>query len=108
MKLQLSETGCRFRIDPDEFERLLSGQSLHQRLETDRGVGLSYGIFPAQTAQAMRVEICDGAVRLLVSQRDLETLRNGPPCREGMTSVHDGLEISLQIDLKAAALRRAR
>ena len=53
----------------------------------------------------MRLEMGGNGFSLSVPRNDLEQLRALGRSREGISILHDGVDVSLQLDLKSAARR---
>ena len=104
MNLRISENSVRFRITAEDLEILIQGRNIDQRICMG-AVCFSYRISPVSSGMDMRLEMGGNGFSLSVPRNDLEQLRALGRSREGISILHDGVDVSLQLDLKSAARR---
>jgi hypothetical protein len=100
MNLKISENSFRFRITPEDLDNLLRGQDVDQRTRISHHC-FTYRITPATAEQEMTLEMAVAGFCLLVPRETLEELHGLGRSKSGISVNQGGVEISLQVDIKA-------
>ncbi len=99
MKLKIENGSLRFKITEDELQKLRTGKILNEAVNI-AGSRLAFIINPAGETDAMISSYRDGFVRLIVSPALIEELAGKGRSKEGIEDEHDGLKLSLQVDVR--------
>ncbi|QQG37303.1 MAG: hypothetical protein HYS17_05960 [Micavibrio aeruginosavorus] len=106
MNLRIAENNFRFRITPQDLERLLRGQDVDQRVCLGAHC-FTYRIAPERQGDRIKLEMAVGGFCLSVPQSRLMELRDMGRSKEGLTVMQGDVEISLQMDIKTQMRKAA-
>lgn len=106
MNLKISENNFRFRIAPDDLDRLLRGQDVDQRVCLGAHC-FTYRISPASAGTKMELEMAIAGFCLTVPREILEELRDMGRSKNGVSVKQGDVDISLQVDIKTQMKRAA-
>lgn len=99
MNLKISEKGFRFRMTPADMENILRGQEVSQRICIGHDC-FTYRISLAPPGGEMRLTMEAFGIFLSVPHAKLEELHSMGRSKSGLSFVQDGVEVSLQIDIR--------
>ena len=106
MNLKISDGSFRFRITPADLGNLLRGQDVDQRVCIGKHC-FTYRISPVSTDGAIKLEMAPAGFCLNVPREKLEELRALGRSKSGLSIAQDGVEVSLQVDIKEQARKAA-
>lgn len=106
MNLKISENNFRFRITQEDLDNLLRGQDIDQRVCLGAHC-FTYRISPVTLDREMRLEMAIAGFCLFVPRKILEELRDLGRSKNGISIRQGGVEISLQVDLRAQVKKAA-
>lgn len=101
MNVRMDEEGVRFRITPEDLEILLRGEEIRHQI-----VDFYCAILPREEG-GLSLNAASRGLALCVPILDLERLRDMGRSKNGVSVCQDGIEISLQVDLKSQVQRVA-
>lgn len=99
MNLRISENSFRFRITPEELDKLLCGQDVDQRICIGSHC-FTYRISPFSLEKDIKLEMAVAGFCLSVPREALEKLRDLGRSKEGLVVRQGGVDIALQLDIK--------
>lgn len=99
MNLRIAENSFRFRITPQDLEKLLHEQDIDQRICLGSHC-FTYRIAPEKRGERINLEMAVAGFCLSVPQARLEELRDMGRSKEGLIFMQGDVEISLQLDIK--------
>lgn len=102
MNLRVGENSIRFRINLEELEQLLIGQSLQEEIP----FGAHRWRFSVSgSAEGPALEWQDSQLRLCIPDHWPQELRNRGRDRHGLSFRHHGQQVSLQVDIRSQSSR---
>jgi hypothetical protein len=100
MNLRLAPNSLRFKVDREELDRLLCGETLEAYVPfSDRN--LSFLIVPTEAAGSMEPEYTGDRVILKIAPMQLKMLADKGRSKEGLEEEVDGITVSLQVDIRS-------
>lgn len=107
MNLKISDNSFRFRITPQDLDQLLQGRDVEQRVSLGHHC-FAYRITPTREAQqGLNLEMAVGGFCLSVSPDMLKNLGGMGRSKEGISTRQNGVEIALQVDIRAQMKKAA-
>jgi hypothetical protein len=100
MNLRLARNSLRFKVDQEEFDRLLSGETLEAYVPFSER-NLSFLIVPTKAAGSMKAKYADDRVILKIALLQLQMLADKGRSKEGLEEEVDGITVSLQVDIRS-------
>lgn len=101
MNVRLAHTAIRFRIAPEELEKLLIGSPLNDSMDID-GFGLAWRIEPAAELgpEGMSIDFVNNCLILHVTQTNLDALKQMGRSKDGIQAQDKGYTLTLEVDIK--------
>lgn len=99
MNLRISADGFRFRITPEDLDKLLHGREIDQRVCLGAHC-FTYRIAPVTFEKDMKLEMAVAGFCLTVPRNQLEGLLAMGRSKEGLSFMQGEVKISLQLDIK--------
>lgn len=99
MNLRISEDGFRFRITPEDLDKLLQGREIDQSVCLGAHC-FTYRIAPVTHERDMKLEMAVAGFCLSVPQAMLEELRDLGRSKSGLSRIQGDVNITLQLDIK--------
>jgi hypothetical protein len=100
MNLRLAPHSLRFKIDREELDRLLSGETLEAVVPfSERNLG--FLIVPTEAVGCMQPKYTGDQVILKIAPLQLKMLADKGRSKEGLEEEVDGIAVSLQVDIRS-------
>jgi len=99
MNLKIADNSFRFRITPVDLGNLLRGQDVDQRVCIGKHC-FTYRISPVSQDGEIKLEMAVAGFCLSVPREKLEELRALGRSKDGLSIVQDGVDVSLQVDVR--------
>jgi hypothetical protein len=100
MNLRLAPHSLRFKVDREELDRLLCGETLEARVPFgERNLG--FLIVPTEATGSMEPDYTGDRVILKIAPLRLKMLADKGRSKEGLEEEVDGVTVSLQVDIRS-------
>ena len=100
MNLRLAHNSLRFKIDQEELDLLLSGETLEAVVPfSERNLG--FLIVPTEAVDSMKPSYTGDRVILKIAPLQLRMLADNGRSKEGLEEEVDGIAVSLQVDIRS-------
>ena len=100
MNLRLAPNSLRFKVDREELDRLLSGETLEACVPFSERT-FSFLIVPTEAVDSMKPDYTGNRVILKIAPLQLRMLADKGRSKEGLEEEVDGVTVSLQVDVRS-------
>lgn len=100
MNLRLARNALRFKVDREELDRLLCGETLETYVPFGER-NLCFLIVPSEAAGSMQPEYTGDQIILKIAPLQLKMLADKGRSKEGLEEEVDGVAVSLQVDVRS-------
>ena len=100
MNLRLARNSVRFKIDQEELDLLLCGETLKASVPFGER-NLSFLIVPTEAAGSMQANYTGDRVILKITPLQLRMLADKGRSKEGLEEEVNGITVSLQVDVRS-------
>lgn len=106
MKLTLSSNSTRFRLEQAELDQLLAGNPLVETLKFGSSAPLAIRLLPALQGNGLQLDHGPDHITLNACPDMLDQLAGLGRSKDGISTRQNGLEITLQVDVRSYPSRR--